>query len=163
MPATPLQKVIIFMAAMVWLGWAAFPQRSANSRPSDISSASPQGSSLAEQRAMASSRPALSPNAAQSDMTLHIRQYYGNADDAIQVRLKADRLRAWDLSPEDVINVFHGCSIGGSPRRVAPPPGVVFVTRFHRPEAIEQFILKITDEGEIVRIKDIAEVEYDRN
>jgi multidrug efflux pump subunit AcrB len=105
-----------------------------------------------------------SPNVAPPEITLHIRPYPDglhpwNHGDAIRVRLDIDRLRAYDLSSEDVMKAMSEASVIGSPRRVEPPPGVVFVRHLLRPKQYENLILRASAEGEIVRLKDVAKVE----
>lgn len=47
------------------------------------------------------------------------------------------------------------------PKRVDPPPGVVFLTHLYRYGDYENIILSATPEGEIVRLKDVAKVEVE--
>jgi hypothetical protein len=103
----------------------------------------------------------------ESKPTLQIRQYPKdghpwNRGDAILVRLDIDRLRAYDLSCEDVMKAFQGSGVVGRRRRVDPPPGVVFVTRLDRPELYEKLIVIANAEGQVVRLKDVAKVEVGR-
>jgi AcrB/AcrD/AcrF family protein len=103
----------------------------------------------------------------ESKPTLQIRQYPKdghpwNRGNAILVWLDIDRLRAYDLSCEDVMKALCESSVVGPGRRVDPPPGVVFVTRLDRPEKWEKLIVRANAEGEIVRLKDVAKVEAAR-
>jgi multidrug efflux pump subunit AcrB len=104
------------------------------------------------------------PNVARPEMTFQLRQYpeerhLWNCGAAIRVRPDIDRLRAYDLSRDDVMKAFGESTIFGSPRRGDPPPGVVFVRRLGTPDQYENVIVKASPDGEIVRIKDVAEVE----
>ena len=104
------------------------------------------------------------PSVARPEMTLELRQHPEdrhpwNRGPTIRIRLDSDRLRAYDLSYEDVRKALGESSIVRSPRRVEPPPGVVFVRRLYKPEQVENFIVKATARGEIIQFKDIAKVE----
>jgi multidrug efflux pump subunit AcrB len=107
-----------------------------------------------------------SPDAERPEITLQVRQYPGKCHPwkrgaAIRLRLDIDRLRAYNLSSEDVMKGMAESSIISSPRRVDPPPGVVFQTRLWRPEQYDNLILKASAEGDIVRLKDVGKVEVD--
>jgi AcrB/AcrD/AcrF family len=95
-----------------------------------------------------------------------IRQYSENwrpwnRGDTVRVRLDIDRLRAYDLSKDDVMKALGESRMvdPSEPKRVDPPPGVVFVTRLDKPDRYENIILKANAEGEIVRLRDVAKVE----
>ena len=96
-------------------------------------------------------------NVARPEITLHIRQP-GNRSRAVQVRLDIDRLRAFNLSKEDVINALTPSRII-DPKEPLPPPGVVFDTHLSTPDLYKNVILKADAEGNIVRLKDVAKVE----
>jgi multidrug efflux pump subunit AcrB len=103
----------------------------------------------------------------ESKPTLQIRQYPKdgqpwNRGEAILIRLDIDRLRAYDLSSEDVMKALQESGVVGSGRRVDPPPGVVFVTRLHGPKRYENVIVRANAEGEVVRLKDVAKIEVGR-
>jgi hypothetical protein len=103
----------------------------------------------------------------ESKPPLQIRQYPKdgqpwNRGPAILVRLDSDRLRAYNLSSEDVMKAFVESTVVGSRRRVDPPPGVVFEKRLGRPEQYENVIVRATPDGVVVRLKDVAKVEVAR-
>ncbi len=103
----------------------------------------------------------------ESKPTFQIRQYPKDGHrwdrgDAVLVWLDSDRLRAYQLSIEDVMKALQESSVVGRPRRVDSPAGVVFVTRLYRPEQYGKLILKANAEGEVVRLKDVAKVEAGR-
>lgn len=77
-----------------------------------------------------------------------------------RVRLDLERLRAHDLSREDVMKALGESRMidPSEPKRADPPPGVVFMTRYHRPDQYANIILKASPEGDIVRLKDVAKV-----
>jgi len=104
----------------------------------------------------------------ESKPTLQIRQYLKDGEPwdcgaAILVRLDIDRLRAYNLSSEDVMKALgENSMVVGSRRRVDPPPGVVFVKQLDRPERYKEVILRANPKGEVVRLKDVAKVEVGR-
>lgn len=160
------------MTALVGLVWSAIPHRPANPLPSEATAPPPgepgrrpEGLPARDEYAPRTVLPERFANAAQPEITFQIRQYPEDRQprtrgDAIRVRLDIDRSRAHDLTSEDVMKALTvGCSFAGSPERVNPPPGVVYVTHLDSPERYEQFILKANAEGELVRLKDVAKVE----
>jgi multidrug efflux pump subunit AcrB len=84
-----------------------------------------------------------------------------NRGHAFRIRLDIDRLRANNLSKEDVMEALRPSTMI-DPKQVDPPPGVVFMTRYVRPDRYENIILKADADGEIVRLKDVAKVEVRR-
>lgn len=92
-----------------------------------------------------------------------VRQYSGdrrswNRGHAFRVRLDIDRLRAYDLSKEDVVRALTPSGIV-DPKRVDPPPGVVPMWHYLRPDQYENIILKASPGGEVVRLNEVAKVE----
>jgi len=103
-------------------------------------------------------------DAAQPEMTFQIRQYSwdghpGNRGDAIRVWLDRDRLLAYDLSQDDLMTALTPSGTV-DPQEPPPLPGVVFVSRLRKPDQYENIVLKANAEGEIVRLKDVAKVEW---
>ncbi len=91
----------------------------------------------------------------------------GNRAYAMRVELNLDRMRAYNVSAEDVMKALADQSMIGSPGRLGQATGttsqtveyvLTWVGRYDRPEQYEQIILKENSKGEILRIKDIAEV-----
>lgn len=92
----------------------------------------------------------------------------GNRIFAMRVWLNPDRMRAYNISAEDVMNTIAEQSVIGSPGRLGQATGktsqskeyvLTYIGRFNKPEQYEQLILKANPDGEILRIKDIGEVE----
>jgi len=92
----------------------------------------------------------------------------GNRAFAMRVWLKLDRMRAYNLSSEDVMKALAEQSVIGSPGRLGQATGrtsqtkeyvLTYVGRYNRPEQYENIILRSNPEGEILRLKDVAEVE----
>ena len=92
----------------------------------------------------------------------------GNRTFAMRIRLNPDRMRAHNLSSEDIMKAFSGCSMVGSPGRLVQATEktsqseeyvLTHIGRFNKPEQYENIILKANPDGEILRLKDVGEVE----
>jgi len=93
---------------------------------------------------------------------LGTRQY------AMRIWLKPDRMRAYDVSTEEVMKALSEQSVIGSPGRIGQASGKVaqsleyvltYPGRYNSPEQYENVILRATDQGEMIRLKDVARVE----
>ena len=92
----------------------------------------------------------------------------GNRAYAMRIFLNLDRMRAYNVSADDVMNAVKEQSMIGSPGRLGQATGITsqtveyvltWVGRYNKPEQYENIILKANPEGEILRIKDVAKVE----
>jgi HAE1 family hydrophobic/amphiphilic exporter-1 len=92
----------------------------------------------------------------------------GNRIFAMRVWLNPDRMRAYNLSSDDVMKAISEQSIIGSPGRLGQATGktsqskeyvLTYVGRFNKPEQYANIILKANPKGEILRLKDVGEVE----
>ena len=92
----------------------------------------------------------------------------GNRIFAMRVWLNPDRMRAYKLSSEDVMKALSEQSIIGSPGRFGQATGktsqskeyvLTYIGRYNKPEQYANIILKANPDGEILRLKDVAEVE----
>jgi RNA polymerase sigma factor (sigma-70 family) len=92
----------------------------------------------------------------------------GNRIFAMRVWLNPDRMRAYNLSADDVMKALGEQSMIGSPGRLGQATGktsqskeyvLTYIGRDNKPEQYENIILKANPEGEILRLKDVAEVE----
>jgi HAE1 family hydrophobic/amphiphilic exporter-1 len=92
----------------------------------------------------------------------------GNRSYAMRIWLKLDRMRAYKLSSEDVMKALEEQSIIGSPGRLGQATGktsqskeyvLTYVGRYNKPEQYENIILKANPDGEILRLKDVADIE----
>src|SRR5580658_5737795 len=92
----------------------------------------------------------------------------GNRIFAMRVWLNPDRMRAYNVSSEDVMKTLSEQSMIGSPGRLGQATGktsqskeyvLTYIGRFNKPEQYANIILKENPDGEILRIKDIGEVE----
>lgn len=92
----------------------------------------------------------------------------GSRQYAMRVWLNPDRMRAYGISTEEVMKAISEQSVIGSPGRLGQATGItaqsleyvlVYKGRFNKPEEYENIILKANDEGEMLRLKDVAKVE----
>jgi len=87
---------------------------------------------------------------------------------AIRVWLNPDRMRAYNLSADEVLEAINEQSVLGRPGRVGLSSGraaqsteYVFTYKgwYNTPEQYKEIIVKATSSGEVLRLKDVAEVE----
>jgi len=92
----------------------------------------------------------------------------GNRAYAMRIELDIDRLRAYNLSAEDVMKAVAEQSMIGSPGRLGQATGqtsqtieyvLTWVGRYDKPAQYENIILRANPQGEIIRIKDVAKVD----
>lgn len=92
----------------------------------------------------------------------------GNRSYAMRIWLNPDRMRAYKLSSEDVMKAVAEQSVIGSPGRLGQATGktsqsreyvLTYVGRYNKAEQYANIILRANSEGEILRLKDVAEVE----
>ena len=92
----------------------------------------------------------------------------GNRTFAMRVWLKPERMRAYKISTEDVMKALEEQSVIGSPGRLGQATGktsqsreyvLTWIGRYDKPEQYANIILKANSEGEILRLKDVADVE----
>lgn len=93
---------------------------------------------------------------------LGARQY------AMRIWLNPERMRAYSVSSEEVMEAIGNQSIIGRPGRLGQSTGMaaqskeyvlVYKGRFNKPEEYGDIIIRSTPTGEILRIKDIAKVD----
>ena len=91
----------------------------------------------------------------------------GNRAYAMRIMLNIDRMRAYNVSADDVMKAVAEQSMIGSPGRLGQATGqtsqtmeyvLTWVGRYSKPEQYENIILKANPDGEILRIKDVAKV-----
>jgi len=95
-------------------------------------------------------------------------QILGSRQYAMRVWLKPDRMRAYNISTEEVLEAIDEQSVIGRPGRLGQASGkdpqsleyvLTYKGRFNKPEEYEDIIIKANPEGEILKLKDLAEVE----
>jgi HAE1 family hydrophobic/amphiphilic exporter-1 len=92
----------------------------------------------------------------------------GNRIFAMRVWLNPDRMRAYNVSTEDIMTALSEQSMIGSPGRLGQATGktsqskeyvLTYIGRFTKPDQYANIILKANPKGEILRLKDVASVE----
>jgi hydrophobic/amphiphilic exporter-1 (mainly G- bacteria), HAE1 family len=95
-------------------------------------------------------------------------QILGSRQYAMRIWLKPDRMRAYNVSTDEVMEAMQEQSVIGRPGRLGQASGkspqsleyvLTYKGRFNQPEEYEDIIIKATPEGEILKLKDVAEVE----
>ena len=92
----------------------------------------------------------------------------GSRQYAMRIWLNPDRMRAYKVSTEEVMEAIDTQSVIGSPGRLGQSSGkaaqskeytLIYAGRYNKPEQYENIIIRADDEGEILRLKDIAKVD----
>ncbi|WP_435009594.1 efflux RND transporter permease subunit [Tundrisphaera lichenicola] len=92
----------------------------------------------------------------------------GNRAYAMRIMLNIDRMRAYNVSADDVMKAVKEQSMIGSPGRLGQATGITsqtieyvltWIGRYDKPEQYENIILKANPDGEILRVRDVAKVE----
>ncbi|MCB9669799.1 MAG: efflux RND transporter permease subunit [Alphaproteobacteria bacterium] len=95
-------------------------------------------------------------------------QILGSRQYAMRIWLNPDRMRAYNVSAEEVMEAIDEQSVIGRPGRTGQASGkkaqsleyvLVYPGRFNKPEQYEQIVVRSNAEGELLKLKDIAEVE----
>ncbi len=95
-------------------------------------------------------------------------QILGSRQYAMRIWLNPDRMRAYNVSTEEVMDAITEQSVIGSPGRLGQSSGKVsqslefvltYVGRYNKPEQYENIIVRANPEGEILRLKDLGTVE----
>ena len=91
-----------------------------------------------------------------------------NRISAMRIRLNPDRMRAHNLSSEDIMKALTPSTMIGPDERLDEAMGKMFqlkeyelilIWRYNKPEQYENIILKASPDGEILRLKDVGRVE----
>ncbi len=92
----------------------------------------------------------------------------GSRQYAMRVWLNPDKMRAYHVSTDDVMKAISDQSVIGSPGRLGQATGkqaqsleyvLTYKGRFNKPEQYENIILRANDDGENLRLKDVAKIE----
>lgn len=87
---------------------------------------------------------------------------------AMRVWLNPDRMRAYSISAEEVMEAMQEQSIVGRPGRLGRSSGIeaqsleyvlTYKGRYNKPEEYENIIIRANSEGENIHLRDIAKVE----
>jgi HAE1 family hydrophobic/amphiphilic exporter-1 len=91
----------------------------------------------------------------------------GSRQYAMRIWLKPDRMRAYNISADDVMKALDEQSVIGSPGRIGRSDGgraealeyvLTYQGRFNDAEQYKNVILKANANGEMLRLKDVADV-----
>jgi HAE1 family hydrophobic/amphiphilic exporter-1 len=94
----------------------------------------------------------------------------GSRDYAMRVWLKPDKLLMYDLSAPEVIEKLRAQNVEAAPGKIGESSGrkaqalqyiLKYTGKHYTPEAYENLVIKSREDGEIIRLKDVAEVEFD--
>ncbi|WP_282132765.1 efflux RND transporter permease subunit [Cellulophaga baltica] len=95
-------------------------------------------------------------------------QILGSRKYAMRVWLKPDRMRAYNVSAEEVMEAMQDQSIIARPGRLGGSSGktsqaleyvLTYEGRYSEPEQYEDIIIRANEEGELLTLKDVADVE----
>lgn len=95
-------------------------------------------------------------------------QILGSRQYAMRVWLKPDRMRAYNVATEEVMKAMEEQSVIGRPGRLGQASGktaqslefvLTYKGRFNKPEEYENIIIRANADGEILKLKDVADVE----
>lgn len=87
---------------------------------------------------------------------------------AIRVWLNPDRMRAYNISAEDILEAIDEQSVMGRPGRVGLSSGIKAQSQeytftykgwYNKPEQYENIIVRANADGEILKLKDLAKIE----
>ncbi|GAA4801594.1 efflux RND transporter permease subunit [Litoribaculum gwangyangense] len=94
-------------------------------------------------------------------------QILGSRKYAMRVWLKPDRMRAYNISAEEVLEAMQDQSILARPGRLGQSSGITsqsleyvltYQDRYNEPEQYKVIIIRANEEGEIIKLEDIADV-----
>ncbi|WP_159799415.1 efflux RND transporter permease subunit [Flavobacterium sp. MK4S-17] len=95
-------------------------------------------------------------------------QILGSRTYAMRVWLNPDRMRAYNISIEEVMDALAEQSIIGRPGRIGQSSGIeaqsleyvlTYKGRYNKPEEYDNIIIRANSNGEAIHLKDIAKVE----
>jgi HAE1 family hydrophobic/amphiphilic exporter-1 len=91
---------------------------------------------------------------------------FGTKDYSMRIWLKPDRLTANNLSPQDVLNAIKDQNLEAAPGRMGQSSSETFeyVLKYKgkltQNEEYENFVIKANSDGSMLRLKDVARVEF---
>lgn len=98
----------------------------------------------------------------------------GSKEYAMRIWLKPDKMLAYNISSEDVINALNKQNIEAAPGKIGESSEMngqsqslqyvlLYTGRFNTKEEYENIPVKSTTDGQILKIKDVADVEFGTN
>ncbi len=91
----------------------------------------------------------------------------GTRQFAMRIWLNPDRMRAYNVSAEDVMKAIEEQSLIGRPGRIGQATGIeaqsleytlVYAGRYNKPEQYEDIIIRASPDGESLKLKDVAKI-----
>ncbi|MBK8499799.1 MAG: efflux RND transporter permease subunit [Flavobacteriales bacterium] len=95
-------------------------------------------------------------------------QILGSRKYAMRIWMKPDRMRAYNISAEEVMKAMEEQSLIARPGRLGQSSGInaqaleyvlIYQGQFNEPEQYKNIIIRANEEGEMIKLRDIAEVE----
>lgn len=95
-------------------------------------------------------------------------QILGSRKYAMRVWLKPDRMRAYNISAEEVMKSMEEQSLIARPGRLGQSSGIdaqaleyvlIYKGQFNEPDEYKDIIIRANEEGEMIKLRDIADVE----
>lgn len=95
-------------------------------------------------------------------------QILGSRKYAMRVWMKPDRMRAYNISAEEVMKAMEEQSLIARPGRLGQSSGInaqaleyvlIYQGQFNEPEQYRNIIVRANEEGEMIKLRDIADVE----
>jgi len=95
-------------------------------------------------------------------------QILGSRKYAMRVWLKPDRMRAYNISAEEILEAMEDQSILARPGRLGQSSGITsqsleyvltYQNRYNEPEQYRDIIIRANEEGQMVTLDDVAEVQ----
>ena len=93
----------------------------------------------------------------------------GNREYAMRVWLKPDRMLAYKISADDVLKALDEQSLEASPGKAGESSGktsqsfeyvLKYPGRYNNKEGYEKIVLRSTPDGQVLRMKDVADIEF---
>lgn len=94
----------------------------------------------------------------------------GSREYAMRIWLKPDRMVMYNVSPDDVITALKNQNVEAAPGKIGESSGkqaqslqyvLRYTGKYNTTEQYENIVIKSNDDGEILRLKDIAQVDFD--
>jgi HAE1 family hydrophobic/amphiphilic exporter-1 len=95
-------------------------------------------------------------------------QILGSRKYAMRIWMKPDRMRAYNISAEEVMKAMEEQSLIARPGRLGQSSGInaqsleyvlVYQGQFNEPEQYKNIIVRANEEGEMIKLRDVADVE----
>ncbi|HVI45808.1 MAG TPA: efflux RND transporter permease subunit [Chitinophaga sp.] len=91
---------------------------------------------------------------------------FGAKDYSMRIWLRPERLTAYNMSPQEVLNAIRDQNLEAAPGRFGEGSGesfeyvIKYKGKFNKNEQYEDIILRANADGSVLRLKDVARVEF---